>query len=229
LQDWSEQKNKSPSGANNLNVTQLGDEDGTLLVSAARHSIERSFGHQVLSEHILGLIHKKFYLKCGAFVTLYSRSGNEETLRGCIGYPEPVLPLAESVATAAEQAAFHDPRFPPVKENELGEIKVEVSVLTEPKLLNVQNPVEYPKLIVIGSHGLQIKWAFGSGLLLPQVAIDSELNAEDFLCYTCLKAGALPDCWLLPGTQVLTFEAVIFGETSPKGIVRRKYLAPRGT
>src|SRR5271169_2829698 len=66
--------------------------------------------------------------KRGTFVTLWM-----EELRGCIGFPTPVKPLAEAVQEAAISAALQDPRFPPVRSEELSAIEIEISVLTVPK------------------------------------------------------------------------------------------------
>jgi len=168
------------------------------------------------------------YEKRGVFVTLEKivvqpDGMRKRVLRGCIGYPEPVLPLVEATIKAALDAAFHDPRFPPLMENELSSVIFEVSVLTKPKLLNVSDPKELPRHIKIGTHGLIIERGFFKGLLLPQVAVEYEWSEEKFLDQACIKAGLPTRAWMMPGTRVYTFEAQIFAELEPEGeIIERK-------
>src|SRR5205085_9251277 len=98
----------------------------------------------------------------------------EEHLRGCIGFPLPEKKLYRSVIDAAIAAATHDPRFPPVDREELANIIFEVSVLTSPQKIEVQNTRDYKNHIRIGKDGLILKWRYGSGLLLPQVPRSEE-------------------------------------------------------
>ncbi|RLF66960.1 MAG: TIGR00296 family protein [Thermoplasmata archaeon] len=164
---------------------------------------------------------KVFHEKMGAFVTLETYPNRE--LRGCIGIPYPVYPLIEALIEAAEGAALHDPRFPPVKPDELMNITVEVSILTPPIKIEVKDKRELPKKIKIGRDGLIVKRGFYQGLLLPQVAVEEGWDPETFLAYTCWKAGLPGDCWLDDETEVYAFTAEIFSEEKPYGsIVRRK-------
>ena len=122
--------------------------------------------------------------KRGVFVTLYKK----KHLRGCIGFPEPILPLGIALIKAAKAAAFEDPRFSPLSTSELKEIKIEITLLTKPKKTD-------PKKIKVGKDGLIIKKGFNSGLLLPQVAVEYKWDAKTFLEQTCLKAGLDKDAW----------------------------------
>ena len=79
------------------------------------------------------LIHYTEYL--GVFVTL----NINHSLRGCIGYPEPVKPLIDAVLDVSIAAAFEDPRFLPLTENEFELIDIEISILTKPKEVIVEN------------------------------------------------------------------------------------------
>ncbi|MBN1109483.1 MAG: TIGR00296 family protein [Methanomassiliicoccales archaeon] len=160
-----------------------------------------------------------FRQKGGAFVTLKTFPGDE--LRGCIGYPEPVFPLAEAILRAA-QGACHDPRFPPLRPEELDEVVVEVSVLTPPEESSVEPRKELPKHIVIGRDGLIVEWGHFRGLLLPQVPVEWGWDAVTFLEQTCMKAGLTPDMWLDRRTKVHTFQAEIFHEESPYGQILRE-------
>jgi len=99
------------------------------------------------------------------------------------------------------------------------EIIVEVTVLTPPERIEAK-PVDLPKHVEIGRHGLMIKRGPYSGLLLPQVAVEFGFDAEEFLSQTCMKAGLPPDCWLIEGTEVYRFEGQIFKEVEPRGDVR---------
>ncbi len=157
--------------------------------------------------------------KLGVFVTLKNHDSDE--LRGCIGFPEPIEPLVKATITSAIEAATGDPRFPQVTLQELEtDIALEISVLTTPKEITTE-PKDIPKNVVIGRDGLIIGKGLQRGLLLPQVAIEWKWDQEEFLANCCLKAGLSPDSWLLDDSKVFTFQATIFKEQSPKGIVEQ--------
>ncbi|MCD6407937.1 AmmeMemoRadiSam system protein B, partial [bacterium] len=120
--------------------------------------------------------------KRGVFVTL-KKHGN---LRGCIGYIQPIKPLAEAVREMAIQSATQDPRFPPVKYEELKDIEIEISVLTVPK--RVKSPDE----IVLGRDGVIVKRGFRQGVFLPQVAEETGWTKEEFLSALCSHKAGLP-------------------------------------
>ena len=159
-----------------------------------------------------------FREKSGAFVTL--KTFPKEELRGCIGYPEPVFPLAEAILRAA-QGACHDPRFPPLRPEELDQVVVEVSVLTPPVELKVDGRKDVPRSIVIGRDGLIMERGMFRGLLLPQVPVEWGWDANTFLEQACMKAGLAPDMWLDRQTRIFTFQAEIFHEGSPYGQILR--------
>lgn len=157
---------------------------------------------------------KSFDEKSGVFATIHTYPGHE--LRGCIGYPEPFMPLIRSLVNSAVQAT-RDPRFEPLTRDELGRVTVEVSILTRPERLRPESPGDCPKLIETGRHGLIVrKWRL-SGLLLPQVATEHGMDARTFLEHTCLKASLPRDAWLDPATSVYTFESHVFSEKRPPG------------
>ncbi len=155
---------------------------------------------------------KSFNEKSGVFVTIYTYP--EKNLRGCIGFPEPVYPLIKALIDSAISAT-QDPRFEPLNKEELNKIIIEVSILTKPELIRVDNPKDYVKEIRIGRDGLIIRRGFFSGLLLPQVATEYGWNAEEFLSQTCVKAGLTPDVWLDDETKVYKFQSLIFSEDKP--------------
>lgn len=202
---------------------EITDSEGEYLVKIARATVES----YVRDGKIIKLpsdIPSKLREKAGVFVTLNKIVRGEKILRGCIGLPMPNKPLIEGLIEAAISSAVEDPRFPPVSPNELDDIVIEVSVLTPPELIRVKSPKEYLSKIKVGRDGLIVEWKFGSGLLLPQVPIEYGWDVEDFLCHTCIKAGAPPDCWLLPETKIYKFQGIVFEELSPRGKVVRKKL-----
>jgi AmmeMemoRadiSam system protein B/AmmeMemoRadiSam system protein A len=138
----------------------------------------------------------------GVFVTLKKRGG----LRGCIGFIEPVAPLAKAVVQCAIYASTEDPRFPPVREAELKDLEVELSVLTPFK------ETTNPALVRVGTHGLIIERGGRRGVLLPQVPVENGWDRETFLNEACLKAGLPSDAWK-KGAKIFTFEAIVFHET----------------
>ncbi len=138
----------------------------------------------------------------GAFVTLHKKG----ELRGCIGHIVGVRPLVESVAEMAEAAAFHDPRFPSVRAEEVRELEIEISALTP------MRRISDPKEVEIGRHGLYMKRGSRSGLLLPQVATEQGWDRTLFLEGTCRKAGLDRDAWKDPATEIYIFSADIFQE-----------------
>jgi len=194
------------------------ESDGVLLISSVREMIEKFLDTKAL--FLPGTISNdaRFSNKLGCFVTL-KNDDEEKSLRGCIGIPEPIYELRKALPDASISAATRDPRFPAVKRSELDKLLLEVSILTKPILLTTLNQAELPKLVQVGRDGLIMKWSYGSGLLLPQVASEYGWSAEDFLCNLSVKAGAPPDQWLLPGTQIFVFRAQVFQEDSPRGKV----------
>ena len=137
----------------------------------------------------------------GVFVTL-TRKGE---LRGCVGFIAPVMPLGRAVIRAAVYAATEDPRFPRVGPDELSGLRIEISVLTPAR------PIDGPKAIVIGTHGLIVEKDGRSGVLLPRVAVDEGWDRTTFLDQVCLKAGLPADAWRR-GAKLSVFEAVVFRE-----------------
>ena len=198
----------------------LTNSEGELAVKIARKVVESVVKGEELPK--FEGVPPVFNEKMGAFVTLETYPKKE--LRGCIGIPYPIYPLLEAIIEAAEGAALHDPRFPPVRPEELKEIIVEVSVLTPPVKIEVKDKRELPKKIKIGEDGLIVKKGFYQGLLLPQVAVEEGWDPETFLAYTCWKAGLPGDCWLDEDTEVYKFTAEIFSEEDPYGRIIRRTL-----
>lgn len=160
--------------------------------------------------------------RCGVFVTINSVRDKRRELRGCIGFPYPTTLLAQAVIEAAISSATQDPRFHPMSKEELDNVVFEVSVLTPPEPVEVENPQEYSSKIKVGRDGLIVERSYLKGLLLPQVPVEWKWDEETFLCQCCIKAGLPPDSWLLKGTRIYKFQCEIAQETSPNGPVVMK-------
>lgn len=183
----------------------LSKEDGNYLIKIAKLAVETYLkkGEKLnvpedCPEHLKENL--------GVFVTL--NKNNE--LRGCIGYSEPVAPLINATIDVAISAAVNDPRFPKLTEEELKYVDFEVTVLTKPELIQVDNHSEYLNKIIIGQDGLIVENRYNKGLLLPQVATEHNMDAEAFLANTCMKAGLDSQCWLEDETKIYTFQGQIF-------------------
>ena len=141
---------------------------------------------------------------CGAFVTLHTRSNGN--LRGCIGRMSASSPLQKTVRSMALEAAFGDPRFPPLQVGELERVCIEISALS---------PMERcadPRSVKVGVHGLYLFHRGRSGVLLPQVPVEQGWNQAEYLDYICVKAGLPSGSFQAPGAELYTFTAVVFGE-----------------
>ena len=139
----------------------------------------------------------------GAFVTLRA----DEELRGCIGNITGSLPLSQTIRDMAIAAATEDPRFYPVKINELKEIKIEISVLSPLRKITDINE------IVMGKHGVLVKSGFQSGVYLPQIAVETGWNKEEFMNSLCgSKAGINVDAWKKGKCEIYIFTAEVFSE-----------------
>ncbi len=155
---------------------------------------------------------ESFDVPAGVFVTIHTYPGRE--LRGCIGFPEPVLPLIKGLVEAAV-ASTRDPRFPEMGKDELGSIIIEVSVLTRPEPIRARGPEGYLRKIRTGKDGLIVRKGHHSGLLLPQVAKEHGLGREEFLSHTCIKAGLSPDAWKEGDLEIFRFQSLVFSEKEP--------------
>jgi AmmeMemoRadiSam system protein A len=138
----------------------------------------------------------------GAFVTL-KRSGR---LRGCIGQIVLGIAMAEVVSYSAAAAALQDPRFQPVRIDELAEIEIEISILSTPEEIQAHE-------IEAGKHGLIVSRGSQRGLLLPQVAAEHRWESQRFLEETCVKAGLEREAWKDPLTKISGFTAIVFSES----------------
>jgi AmmeMemoRadiSam system protein A len=125
---------------------------------------------------------------CGAFVTI--RMG--KNLRGCIGKMTAAWPLEKTVQAMALEAAFSDPRFPPLALGEPAFCSLEISALS---------PMEKcpdPRSVKVGVHGLYLIHRGRSGVLLPQVPLEQGWDLDEYLDYICVKAGLPPASYEAP-------------------------------
>ena len=179
---------------------QLTQQEKDLLLTIARKSIEARLAGVKMSSPEIGSGALKE--KRGAFVTL-KKQGH---LRGCIGFIEARKSLGETVEEMAQAAAFNDPRFPPLRQDELESLHIEISALTPLKQIHDVGEIE------VGRHGIYMVKGFHSGLLLPQVASEYNWDRTTFLRETCRKAGLGGDAWKDPDTRIFIFSAQVFGE-----------------
>ena len=147
-----------------------------------------------------GLVH-------GVFVTIQLH----KKLRGCMGIMGSTKPLPELIRNVAQLAAYSDPRFPPMDMDEIRQASIEVTLLGDFERLTESELHTPEATLLIGKHGLYIRKGDYSGILLPQVAIENNFGAEEFLEALCAKAGLPPREWSR-GAAVSRFEAVWVSE-----------------
>lgn len=202
---------------------ELSLEEGKFLIELARKAVEE----YLKSKRIISApkdVAEKLLQACGVFVTINTVEHRKKELRGCIGYPYPTTSLIQAVIESAINSATQDPRFKPLSSSELDSVVFEISILTPPELVKVKKAGEYPSKIKIGEDGLIVERGMFKGLLLPQVPVEWEWDEQEFLCQCCFKAGLPPDNWLIEGTRIYKFQAIIFEEETPRGEVKRKAL-----
>jgi uncharacterized protein len=177
----------------------LSSVDKKLLLELAREAITVSVrtgrlpGREIDAPQLLG--------QQGCFVTIKQKGA----LRGCIGNFTSDKPLHRLVQEMAASAATHDPRFYPMKEDDLTGFELEISVLSP--LVKITSPEE----VEVGVHGLYLEKNFSRGVLLPQVASEQGWDRETFLNKTALKAGLKQDDWK-EGADIYVFTAQVFAE-----------------
>jgi AmmeMemoRadiSam system protein A len=187
-------------------MSKLTDEDRKKLLKIARSAIR---GQLVKGEN--NSLPKDLPLslmeRCGCFVTLHKNGA----LRGCIGSIEPVWSLAEGVKENAINAAFKDPRFPPLKKDELSDVNIEISVLTIPRVIDFKDGEDLKRKLNPGIHGVILSKGFNGATFLPQVW-EQLPDKEVFLEHLCEKGGLGARCWQDTETTVKVYEAEYFSE-----------------
>jgi AmmeMemoRadiSam system protein A len=183
---------------------ELTDADKSMLLLSARESILSLLQGTPTPEIDYSSFPNLEY-KCGAFVTLTSKS----KLRGCIGYIVSEISLFDTIIEAARQAAFSDPRFYPVSLKEIQDIDIEISILSPMINLN-----DYDD-IIIGKDGLFLD-EHPRALLLPQVAVEHKYDTPQFLSALCQKAGLEQNEWRKRKLKLKTFTSLVFSEPEEK-------------
>jgi MEMO1 family protein len=175
------------------------DKDKLLII--ARRSIECGItGQPIPAFDIESAALKR---NAAVFVTLWKPGGE---LRGCMGTTEPEYPLWETVSRKARIAAFGDPRFSDLTIDELKDITIEISVLSELK------PIKSVNEIVIGTHGVVIRKGYDGALFLPEVPVQQGWTLNEYLGNLCVKAGLLPNDWKEKDVQLYIFTTEAFSE-----------------
>lgn len=177
------------------------DDEKKIIFDIVRGSIEAKFGGKKYSlpDNLPEMLNEK----CGVFVTLKL----DDRLRGCIGTFRQDKPLAENLNEMAISAAFGDPRFMPLTENEYKIVEIEVSVLTPMQKISDE------KKIVLGKHGIYIKRGNMSGTFLPQVATETGWTLDEFLGHCSRdKVGIGWDGWKKEGAELYIYESIILNE-----------------
>ena len=179
---------------------ELNTHEQQALLAIARQAIIQ--GVRTGQEYIEPREEKTLNQRNGCFVTIKQ----DGQLRGCIGNFQSELPLFKEVAQMAQASAAKDPRFYPLKENDLNNFTLEISVLSP--LQKIEDIEE----IEVGKHGIYIEKSFYRGVLLPQVAMEHNWDRLAFLKQTCIKAGLPTDAWKTDDADIYVFSAQVFGE-----------------
>ncbi len=182
-------------------MSSLSEADRRAALQLARTAVVDAVSHRKLPDVFprRGI----FAERHGVFVTLHVA----KRLQGCIGVIEANEPLGEAIVRCAASAALEDTRFAPMKMEQLGELSIEIS------LLSPLEPI-VPESIEIGHHGLLVRLRAQRGLLLPQVAIEHRLTRQQFVEETCRKAGLPREAWRDPEAHLFGFTCEVFSESS---------------
>jgi len=183
---------------------ELNAHEKQVLLAIARQAIVQ--GIQTGQEYIEPREEKTLNQRNGCFVTIKQN----QQLRGCIGNFQSELPLFKEVAQMAQASASKDPRFYPLKEDDLANFSLEISVLSPLRKIEDIEEIE------VGTHGIYIEKSFYRGVLLPQVATEHNWDRQTFLKQTCIKAGLPTDAWQAEDADIYVFSAQVFGEEIPE-------------
>lgn len=185
----------------------LSEEEGQLLLKIARVTIERGLGGREEAENSDAAMPPAFNQRRGTFVTL-TRDGD---LRGCIGHIFPEETTLEGIRTNSINAAFRDPRFPPLTQDEWGRVKLEISILTNPQPIVFGDKDDLMAKLRPGVDGVIVKKGIQQATFLPQVW-EQLPDKEDFLGHLCLKAGLPAEAWKKGQVDVSSYQVQAFRE-----------------
>jgi AmmeMemoRadiSam system protein A len=188
----------------------LTEEEGRLLLKLARETIERKLFDRKSGEPNETELPPAFQERKGTFVTLTAKG----QLRGCIGHIIPQETLLDGVQENAMNAAFRDPRFHPLRPDEWKDIRIEVSILTEPKPLSYTDGRDLLSKLRPGIDGVIIRRGYHQATFLPQVW-EQLPDARNFLTNLCYKAGLDGEAWQEGDLEVSTYQVQAFEEETP--------------
>lgn len=183
------------------------DVDGADLLAEARRTVETYLAYGEAPKQSAEF-QNRYSAKSGVFVTITQN----DSLRGCIGYPDPHQRLCDALSDAAIAAATRDPRFKPLTLEDVSKVAFEVTVLEPPDMIKKDTPEEIIRDITPGRDGLIVRGRGHSGLLLPQVSVEYGWSSEEFLRNVCQKAGLGPEAWRLPDIKIWKFSGTVFSE-----------------
>jgi len=190
-------------------LDRLTEEDKKILLSLARQALEDCVKGDPIPPIDIDNLPSKLVQPGATFITLTIDS----ELRGCIGSLEATRPLAEDVRLHAVAAALEDYRFPPVQEEELSRILIEISRLTTPKLLQYNDPEELLSKIRPGLDGVILKEGIRRATFLPQVW-KKVPEVEVFLSKLCRKMGVPSGYWRSEDVEILIYQVEEFQESN---------------
>jgi AmmeMemoRadiSam system protein A len=185
----------------------LTEEDGKYLLSVARETIEGRLLQRKPANPSNRVESPICSERRGTFVTLTAGGA----LRGCIGHIIAQESMVEGVRINAINAAFRDPRFKPVITKEWENVKIEVSILTDPAPLDYSDAQDLCGKLRPGVDGVILKKGFYQATFLPQVW-EQLPDVEEFLMHLCLKAGLDGGAWKREKLEVLTYQVQAFHE-----------------
>jgi len=188
-------------------LDRISDQEGVFLLSIARDVIKKELFHNSDTSQDNSSISPKMNEKRGTFVTLTINNN----LRGCIGNISSNEPIIKGIRNNAVNAAFHDPRFRPLSKTEWKDVKIEISILTEPGKLNYSDRNDLLEKLRPGIDGVIIKKGMHQSTFLPQVW-DQLPEKREFLTHLCLKAGLDKNAWENESIEVLTYQVQAFEE-----------------
>ena len=191
----------------NVMVVTLSPNERRILLSLARQAIEDAVLDRPFTPLDLEGVPEALRQPGATFVTLTIQG----SLRGCIGALEAYQPLAEDAREHAAAAALQDYRFPPLEENELKDLKIEISRLTPPQALSYQTSEELLERLRPGIDGVILRDGPRRSTFLPQVW-EKLPQPADFLSHLCAKMGANPNLWCDKPLQVYTYQVEEFHE-----------------
>jgi AmmeMemoRadiSam system protein A len=189
-----------------LPVTLLPMPERRRLLGLARASVQSATEHRTLAPDPAALS-PCLLAPRACFVTLTA----DNDLRGCIGQLFARQPLFQAVIDNAQRAALLDPRFPPIRADEVDSLNIEISVLSEPNRLDYTGPEDLLARLLPGQDGVLLEIGAHSATYLPQVW-EKLRDPAAFLRSLASKAGCQPDAWRLPSARVFTYQAEHFSE-----------------